>query len=35
MKITPSRIFSRYDPAAPQDVLLILGQDWAASNTLP
>lgn len=35
MKISPNHIFSRFDPASQADVVLILGQDWAASNTLP
>jgi LCP family protein required for cell wall assembly len=35
MKITPNNIFVRYDPASPDDVVLILGQDWATSNPMP
>ncbi len=35
MKISPNRIFSRFDPASPVDVVLVLGQDWAASNPMP
>ena len=35
MKITPNNIFIRYDPASPDDVVLILGQDWATSNPMP
>ena len=35
MKITSNNIFSRYDPASPVDVTVILGEDWAASNPMP
>jgi hypothetical protein len=35
MKIDQNHIFSRYDPASPVDVVVILGTDWAAGNPLP
>ncbi len=35
MNISPNRIFSRYDPTSPVDVVLILGNDWAANNPMP
>ena len=35
MKISPNHIFSRFDPAAAVDVVLVLGEDWAASNPMP
>jgi hypothetical protein len=34
MGIQPTAIYSRYDPAATVDVVVTLGQDWAANNTL-
>lgn len=35
MNISPNRLFSRYDPTSPIDVVLILGNDWAANNPMP
>jgi len=35
MKITTNNILSRYDPASPVDVVVILGEDWAANNPMP
>jgi len=35
MKITTNNIYSRYDPASPVDVVVILGEDWAANNPMP
>jgi hypothetical protein len=35
MAIQPTRIFSRYDPNAAVDVVVILGDDWAANNPMP
>ena len=32
MKVDPNRIYSRYDPTSPVDVVVILGNDWAAIN---
>jgi LCP family protein required for cell wall assembly len=34
MKVDPNRIYSRYDPTSPVDVVVILGNDWAASNPI-
>jgi LCP family protein required for cell wall assembly len=34
MGIQPTAIYSRYDPAATVDVVVTLGQDWAANNLL-
>jgi len=35
MAIQPTRVFSRYDPNAAVDVVVILGDDWAANNQMP
>jgi LCP family protein required for cell wall assembly len=35
LKIDQNHIFSRYDPTSPVDVVVILGQDFAASNPVP
>jgi LCP family protein required for cell wall assembly len=35
MGVSPNRIFSRYDPTSPVDVVVILGNDWAANNSMP
>jgi len=35
MKIVPSRIYQRYDPTSPVDVVLYLGYDWANTNPMP
>jgi hypothetical protein len=35
MQIQPNQIFSRYDPASQVDVVVLLGNDWAASDILP
>jgi len=35
LNIPEWRIYFEYDPASPVDVELILGDDWAASNSLP
>lgn len=35
MNVSPNRIFSRYDPTSPIDVVVILGNDWAANNPMP
>jgi hypothetical protein len=35
MKVDTGNIFSRYDPAAQVDVVVILGEDWAANNPMP
>ncbi|HSF80154.1 MAG TPA: LCP family protein [Anaerolineales bacterium] len=35
MSVQSNRFFSRYDPASPVDVVVILGADWAGSNPMP
>ena len=35
MNVPSNRFFSRYDPASPVDVVVILGADWASSNPMP
>jgi len=35
MNVTPSNIWNKFDPNAGTDIAVILGDDWAASNTLP
>jgi LCP family protein required for cell wall assembly len=35
MGITPERIYHRYDPYSPVDIMLLLGDDWAANNPMP
>jgi LCP family protein required for cell wall assembly len=35
MKISPYNISLQYDPNSPVDVLVILGDDWAGSNSMP
>ncbi len=35
MKIQANQIYSRYDPTSQVDVVVILGNDWAASNPMP
>lgn len=35
MKISQFRINHFFDPAAPADIVLVLGDDWAASNPMP
>jgi polyisoprenyl-teichoic acid--peptidoglycan teichoic acid transferase len=35
MNIVPSRIYHRYDPSSPVDVVLYLGYDWANTNPMP
>ena len=35
MQISADRIYSRYDPTAPVDVVVVLGAEWAAQNTMP
>lgn len=34
MQIQPNQIYSRYDPASTVDVVVLLGNDWAASDVL-
>ncbi|MGD9093895.1 MAG: LCP family protein, partial [Anaerolineales bacterium] len=35
MGASPHRFFSRYDPTSDVDVVVILGADWVANNTIP
>jgi LCP family protein required for cell wall assembly len=35
LQISPSRIYSRFDPTSSVDVEISLGNDWANNNTLP
>jgi LCP family protein required for cell wall assembly len=35
MNISPYNISYQYDPSSPVDVLVILGDDWAANNPMP
>jgi hypothetical protein len=35
MGIVPNRIYNRFDPSSPVDIDLILGSDWANSNSMP
>lgn len=35
LNVSPNRIFNRYDPNAQVDVVVVLGNDWAANNQLP
>jgi LCP family protein required for cell wall assembly len=35
MNVSSNQIYSRYDPASPVDVVVILGNDWAANNPMP
>lgn len=35
MKVDPGNIFSRFDPNAQVDVVVILGEDWAQNNPMP
>ncbi len=35
MNVSSNQIYSRYDPASPVDVVVILGNDWAATNPMP
>jgi len=35
MHVDPNRIFNRFDPNAQVDVVVVLGADWANSNSMP
>lgn len=35
MGLNPNRIFSRYDPTSPVDIVIIVGQDWASKAPAP
>ena len=34
MKVSTANIFSRFDPNAQVDVVVILGEDWARENPM-
>jgi LCP family protein required for cell wall assembly len=31
----PGNVYHRYDPASPYDIIVVLGEDWAANNQMP
>ena len=35
MSISPNRIYHRYDPSSPVDIVIYLGYDWANTNPMP
>jgi hypothetical protein len=35
MKISPNRIYHRYDPSSQVDIVVYLGYDWANDNPMP
>lgn len=35
LNVPPGKIFQRYDPGSETDILVILGEDWAANNDMP
>lgn len=35
MKVSTGNVFSSYDPNAQVDVVVVVGEDWAANNTIP
>lgn len=35
LSVPPGKIFQRYDPDSEEDILIILGEDWAVDNDLP
>jgi hypothetical protein len=35
MNVNSNQIYGRYDPTSPVDVVVILGNDWAANNPMP
>jgi LCP family protein required for cell wall assembly len=35
MNVSSNQIYGRYDPTSPVDVVVILGNDWAANNPMP
>jgi len=35
MNLTRSRLFHRSDPSVAEDIVIVLGADWAAENSLP
>lgn len=35
LNIAPSKIFQRFEPGSEADIVVILGEDWAANNNMP
>lgn len=33
--VPPSKIYQRFDPASEVDIVILLGKDWAANNSMP
>jgi LCP family protein required for cell wall assembly len=35
LKAAPGNVYHRYDPDSPYDIIVVLGDDWAANNQMP
>ncbi len=35
LNVPPGKIYQRYDPNSEEDIMIILGEDWAADNDMP
>jgi LCP family protein required for cell wall assembly len=35
LRTAPGNVYHRFDPDSPYDIVVILGNDWAANNTMP
>jgi hypothetical protein len=35
LNVPPGKIYQRYDPSSETDIMIILGEDWAANNNTP
>jgi LCP family protein required for cell wall assembly len=35
LNVPPGKLFQRFDPDSEEDILVILGEDWAADNDMP
>ena len=35
LNVPPGKIYQRYDPSSESDIMIILGEDWAANNNTP
>jgi hypothetical protein len=35
LNIQPTQIYTRYDPNSTVDIAILLGNDWAAENSMP
>jgi len=35
LNVPPGKIYQRYDPNSETDIMIILGEDWAANNNMP